>query len=129
VLVHYVEKGGADAMLLIGRKHKYLRNGDCCFGHFEVLFECGRVGYQLVVQVHQEVVPILIHWDKRSPLDIKLEERLQVPVHVLEGASERVDLVDLKALGLHVKLLLLVQLHSALGSLWPEQRAEEAHRL
>jgi hypothetical protein len=93
VLVDDAQQFAANTKFLVGRKHQYLGYGDACFGRLVELFEGGTVSDKLAVHVDQEVVPIRIHVDEGSALDVELKQGLQVVIRLPKQRIIRVHLV------------------------------------
>ena len=83
VVVDRLEECAADAKFLIRRQDEHLRDGQRRLWHFMEFIESGRVGYELVVHVNEEVVPEFVERDARGALDVELENGLQMPIQML----------------------------------------------
>ena len=57
MLVNDLEQGAANAQLLVGRQDKHLGDSQGSLGHLLELIVGGRVAYELIVHVYEEVIP------------------------------------------------------------------------
>lgn len=97
--VNDLKQRAANPELLVRWHHQHLRDGDGGPRNLKILLEGSRKGDQLFLEVDQKVVPNIVQMDKARPLDIVLQQGLQMCIEANEVRVGRVNLVHFELLG------------------------------